>query len=597
MGDGLFIQLLFGQHELGRGPRAVQSFQDDEAIENLWDAAHPEFSARRLSKTDNASIIEMDRFVMVAVLLALLLVGILARAPAQEAEQGSPPRFLQLPDITLSAEDPLYLSPPPAAGWSEALVEQPALDRLMLSPAEIPSPVLPAPELLAALSFVQLSLPADPRVTAPGSRQPSQSLLPVGIPVRKPKTWEYGAEFRHVFAESTVAGLRLDGDLGSWTLSGDGAGTLTDASPSMALLQLQAIRPSQPWGGNLNAGATAVFCSDAFLAADLEAGAGLALEGERLRFRAQTKTRIERWRVDAGFGGWISQELAVDSSGRGFGLYGSALASLLSSPAADLRPDGLARLGISWKGQRIPLDLSAGGGLLYYGQELAGYPEAGIELRLAPSLRIKTWLGPFLEEPIRLAFRAVNDPSNESGLHSQGGIAVKGSVLLDLPRIGGVEATVQASDGFRYRLREQALHWERARELQLDLESSWTIVPGWQRRPGITFQSGASASLPLPPPEQPLAHLICYDLDAGIGLTFPSLPLDLMIQGHWGDFPLQAEQALITRRLSLFSGWMASLLVRGGQEQKLAWFAGVEVRQPAEVRAVLGWATHTGIGQ
>jgi hypothetical protein len=501
-----------------------------------------------------------------------------------------------LPDITVSAEDPLYLSPPPAAGWSEAQVGQPALDRLLLSAAEAPSQAIPAPEPPGAPSFVEISLPAFRRVTAPGSLQPSRGPLPAEIPVRKPKTWEYGAEFRHVFAESTIAGLRLDGDLGSWTMSGDGACTLTGASPSTALLQFQALHPARPWGGELNAGATAVFASDAFLAGDLEAGAGLAREGELLRFRAQTKARIERWQADAGAGGWISQELAAETISRGLGWYGSALGSFSSPHAgADWQPDGLARLGISWKGERIPLDLSAGGALLYYGRELAGYPEAGIELRPAPGWRIKTWLGPFLEAPIRLEFRAINDPSDESGLHNQGGIEAGGSVSLDLPRIGGLGATVRACDGFRYRLREEALHWERARELQLDLQSNWTIVAGSQRRPGIAFQLGASASLPLPVPEQPLAHLLWYGLDGGIGLTFPDLPIDILVQAHWGDFPLQAEQALITRSLSLFSGWMASLLVRAGQEKRLAWFAGVEVRQPAEVRAVLGLATHTGI--
>jgi hypothetical protein len=231
--------------------------------------------------------------------------------------------------------------------------------------------------------------------------------------------------------------------------------------------------------------------------------------------------------------------------------------------------------------------------MLYFRDHLSGYPEAQIEYRPISVLRIQAWLGPFLDAPISLLFRAINDPDDQAGFHDQGGVAARIGVLLDLPRAGGAAITVQANDGIRYRLREGALRWERAQELELDLDSSWTLLAGSARRPQIALQAGGSAALPLPVPEQPLAHLLRSSLDGGIQLGFTNLPLQLILQAHWGDFPLQAEQALLARSLSLFSGWMASALVRGGRSQRLTWFAGVEVRHPAEVRVVLGCATRT----
>jgi hypothetical protein len=543
---------------------------------------------------------------MVAALLALLLLGIFPPATAQQVEPGSPPRFLQLPDVTLSAEDPLYLSPPPVAPWSPVQAGQPSLDRLRLSPVETPFRILPSQEPPRALppGFSQvppgalppaaISLPGGPAVTPPAGGQPSLRPAPAGTPMPEPQTGEYGAEFRHVLAESTRADLRLDRNLGSWALSGDAACALADPYASFALLQLQALRPTPPWRWDLRSGASAVFSADSLFAGGLEASAGLELEGERLRFQARSEARVEYWRMKQGASGRVFQELAVYPNGEGFGLYGAARGSLLPGlGAARLEPDGLARLGVAWSAGRVALDLSAGGALLYFRERLAVYPEAQVEFRPASVLRIQAWLGPFLEAPIPLLFRAINEPSGQTGLHDQGGIAARGGLLLDLPKTGGAEITVQASDGFGYRLRDGALRWERARELQLDLQSAWTVLSGSPRRPEIAIQISGTAVLPLPAPELPLAHLLRRSLDGGLRFGFSKLPLELIMLAHWGEFPVQAEQALLTRSQSLFSGWMAALQLRGGLEQKLSWFGGVEVREPAEVRVVLGWATHT----
>jgi len=541
---------------------------------------------------------------MVAALLAMLFLAFPEPAPAQEIEPARPPRFLRLPDVTLSAEDPLYLSPPPVAGWSLVRIGQPELDRLRLSPVETPFRILPSrgpprSPWLAASSLPVNIVPAPPGISlATPGLTPSRRAEPASAArPAEASVGEYSTEFRHVPGESTRAELKLDRNLGSWALSADGAAMLTEPSPSFALLELQTWLPAQPWGGSLKGSGSAVFSPDALIAGGLGASGAILLEGRRLRFRADTDAQVEYRQPDAA-AGRVSQRLAVDPLGPGWGLYGSAQASLLPGPGSP-RPqlDGLARFGVAWKAKRVPLELSAGGGLLYFSDRLAGYPEAQIEYRPASVLRIQAWLGPFLDAPISLLFRAVNDPGDQAGLHDQGGAAARIGLLLDLPRAGGAAITVQANDGFRYRLREGALRWEPARELELDVDSSWTLLAGSARRPQIALQAGGSAALPLPVPEQALAHLLRRSLDGGIQLDFTNLPLQLILQAHWGDFPLQAEQALLSRNLSLFSGWMASALLRGGWDKRLTWFAGVEVRQPAEARIVLGCTTRTRSGQ
>ncbi len=532
---------------------------------------------------------------MVVALVTVLFLAVLLPAPAQEIEPAGLPRFLRLPDVTLSAEDPLYLTPPPVAGWSLVRVGQPALDKLTLSPVEAPFPILPSQGPPRRPSLAVSRQPGDLALAPPARSQAASGYrLPgAAAPPADAGGGEYGAEFRHVPGESSRVELELDRDLGSWTLSGDGTGMLTGASPSFTRLQLQAQRRAQPWLWNLQGSGTAVFIPDALVAGGLGANGGLLLDFERLRFRADTDARFEYWPAVAAMAGRVSQELAVESLGPGWGLYGSAHASLLAGPgSAQIEPDGLARLGVAWKGERIPLELSAGAGLLYFEDRLAGYPEAQIEYRPASVLRIQAWLGPFLEAPISLLFRAVNDPKDETGLHDQGGIAARVGLLLDLPRAGGAAIFVRAGDGFRYQLREGALRWERSRELELDLDSSWTLVAGSAQRPQVGLQFGGSAALALPVPEQPLAHLLRSSLEGGIRLGFVRVPLELLIQAHWGDFPLESEQALLARNLNLFSGWMASALARWSPDPRLTWFAGAEVRQPAEVRVVLGCATY-----
>jgi len=533
---------------------------------------------------------------MVVVLVAALFLVALLRAPAQGVEPGGPSRFLRLPDVTLSAEDPLYLTPPPVAGWKLERVGQAALDRLTLNPVETPFPILPSHGPPRRLSLVGSRQPvglAPPSPagtrTQPGFRPPEPAETPAAAAGR-----EYSAEFRHIPGESSRAEVELDREMGSWEFSGGGAGMLTGTSPSFARLELQARRQAQPWRWNLHGSGTTVFVPDALLAGGLGAEGGLSLEGRRLRFRADTDARLEFWPQPGAMAGRIAQELAVKPIGPGWAPYGSAQAALLAgSGSAQIQPDVLARLGVSWKGDRIPLELSAGGSLLYFADRLSGYPEARVEYRPLSVLRIQAWLAPFLEAPISLLFRAVNDPGDVTGLHDQGGIAAGGGLLLDLPRVGGAVIFIRAGDGFRYQVAEGTLRWERSMELELDLDSSWTLLAGSVRRPQLALQFGGSAALPLPVPAQPLSHLVRSSLEGGIRLGFARVPLELLIQGHWGDFPLESEQALLARSLSLFSGWMASALARWSPNPRLTWFAGAEVRQPAEVRIVLGCATFT----
>ena len=533
---------------------------------------------------------------MVVALVTALFLGVLLRPPAQGVEPARSPRFLRLPDVTLSAEDPLYLTPPPTAGWSLGRVGQPVLDRLTLNPVEAPFPILLSHGPPSRPSLAVSRQPVDLAPTPPAGSRTQPGFQPPGTaePPADTAGGEYNAEFRHVPGESSRAELELDRDLGSWTLSGDGAGMLTGASPSFARLQLQARRQIQPWGWNLQGSGTTVFVPDALVAGGLGADGGLLLDGKRLRFRADTNARFEYWPAISAMDGRVSQELAVEPLGPGWAPYGSAQAALVvSSGGARIQPDALARLGVAWKGDRIPLELSAGGGLLYFEDRLAGYPEARVEYRPVSVLRIQAWLGPFLEAPISLLFRAVNDPQDETGLHDQGGIAARVGLLLDLPRVGGAVIFVRAGDGFRYQLAEGSLRWERSRELELDLDSSWTLLAGSTWRPQIALQLSGSAALPLPVPEQPLAHLLRSSLEGGIRLGFAGVPLELLIQAHWGNFPLESEQALLARSLNLFSGWMASALASWSPDPRLTWFAGAEVRQPAEVRIVLGCVTYT----
>jgi hypothetical protein len=531
---------------------------------------------------------------MFIALVILLSLAVLPRAPAQGVEPaGLPPRFLRLPDVTLSAEDPLYLTPPPVAGWSLAPIGQPALDRLTLSPVEAPFPILPSRGPPSRPSLAVSGLPMAP---APPALSQAPTPSPTG-PVAPPAgvaAAEYGAEFRHVPGESSRAELELERGLGSWTLYGDGAGMLTAASPSFARLELQARRQVQPRLWNLRGSGTTVFTPDALVAGGTGAKGSLLLDGERIRFRADTNAQYEYWPEIAAMAGRVSQELAVEPRGPGWAIYGSAQASLLSGlGGALIQPDGLARLGVAWKGERVPLELSAGGGLLYFEDSLAGYPEAKVEYRPVSVLRIQAWLGPFLEAPISLLFRAVNDPQDKIGLHDQGGVAARLGLLLDLPRTGGAAIFVRAGDGFRYRLAYGTLRWERSRELELDLDSTWTLLAGSASRPQIALQLSGSAVMPQPVPEQLLAHLVRSSLDGGVRFGFARIPLELLIKAHWGDFPLESEQALLAGSLNLFSGWMTSALVRWSPDPRLTWFAGAEVRQPAEVRVVLGCAMYT----
>ena len=519
---------------------------------------------------------------MVAALVLLLFL----HCPLPWAQEAPSGRLLVLPDVTLSAEDPLYLAIPPAAGWKLEAPAQPALERLRLWGAGAP----PRIRDLQALPPVPSSAPRPAVVwpaSAPAAAGPPQEAPPAGQPAGR-AAGESG--LRVVYRTSTTAGidLWLDRRGGGWETAGSTALTVSGELPSSFAVRTTATLQRGAWRGRFLAeGAGVLYPQDpGFLAGGL--GIDLGRDPSPWGLRSVTELRAEQpaEQDDA----WLlfRQRLAFNWQGPRLGVYASGLAFAGVRDSPSLR--GLARLGLEWAGG--PFSLSAGAALSVSGNILQPYPEAGVEVRPCPLLTLQAGFAPYLENPAPFLVRALFGGGQRPALLPEGGLAARFAVSLDASQTGSIAASLQAFDAERLLLRHGLLRPGPSRQLAAGAQARLAVNAGDRRRPRVTLSAGASAGMSLPLSAQAFQRPLYRGLGAGMEIVFPKPLAELILQAHWGDVPVASLPSLIAERRGAAAGWQASLAVRWTVRPQVAVDSGLELREPATLGGLLGCTLH-----
>jgi len=514
---------------------------------------------------------------MIVALIPLLLVCALTQPEAQPA-----PRILLLPDVTLSAEDPLYLEAPPAVGWQLVPPIQPPYVRLRLWGLNFPPRIRADP----IIALVPGSAPQPAVAAVKAARAP-----PVETLTATPAATAGEAGLSLAYYSLTTAGVDawFDRRRGAWTASGTSSLTLSAEQPGSMAVEVRAERQPGPWGGGFSASAAA--SADMASGSALAAGAGLAAwlsgQGREVKAASRTDFTLEQLSASQALAGLLSEQLSLDWQGPVWGVYGSGLA-FLRDPWSTSPPQlaGLARLGLRW--QHPSAAVTAGAGLLYRAELFQAYPEASLEVRLWPELRLQAELASFLEAPVPFLMRTLYGSMDQADLLPQGGISARVAALLDVPERIRAGVSLAARDGDFDQVLGGSLERTRARQIGVAAEADWRVLDSLARRPRASVSLRATAGFPLPVPEAWLEHLAYRSVDAGLRLVFAGARVELFMNGHWGDVAVADLPTLIQERRALESGWLASLRLRWAARTVFAFTGGVELREPLAVRAMLG---------
>jgi hypothetical protein len=491
---------------------------------------------------------------MIAVLFLLLLLNG-TPAPAQEASAG---RLLVLPDVILSAEDPLYLAVPAALGWILAAPEQPPLDRARLWAAEVP-PRIRGLEALPPLSTGAM------RGTLPGTLPAVPALERVG----RPAADEVG--LRLLYRTGATAGLDLwlDRRRGEWASGAGSALTLSDELPSSFELHASAALQRVAWQGSLQVEGTGILRpqASAFLAGGLQA----ELRREPAPFGLGSATRLLAEQPAETDDAWLllSQDLDVSWHAGRWGLQARGLAFAAAAESPSLQ--GLARLGLEWAGSA--LTISAGASLLAGPSGFRPCPEAEVELRPWPPLSLKAGLAAYLDQPSPFVVREAFGDGGRAPLLPSEGLKASFSALLDAPGTGGIGVDLQAFDGKHPLFREGRLTIQGKPHLAAAARARLQLGPEKRPLPRLSLSAEATAGLPLPITAQAFRQPLYGGLGAGLTVGFAKWPMELILQSHWGDVPVESLGAWMAERRA--ADWLASFTVR--------W----EVRPPLAVEAGL----------
>ena len=517
---------------------------------------------------------------MVAALVLLLL---LPSAPswAQEAPAG---RVLVLPDVTLSAEDPLYLAVPAAVGWNLAAPEQPPMDRQRLWAAEVPPRirglVAPPPERVTTPLPSSAPHPAGakpgllPGVT-PGLQRGATPVAP-GPPPDGPSSASDGAAaeagLRLLYRTGTTAGfdLWLDRLRGSWETTASSAFTLSGELPSSFELKAAASLLRADWRGSLQVDGVGIVRPQApgFLAGGLFA----ELRRDPAPFGMGSATRLLAEQPAEAGDAWLllSQDLTGSWRGAHWALRagGTAYAAMGVSTALH----GLARLGLEWAGSA--LTVSAGASLLASEAGLRPYPEAAVELRPFPPLSLQAGLAAYLEQPAPFLVRETFGEGERLDLLPPAGWKARFAAVLDAPRTGGIGIALEAFEGERPLLRNGLLYLETGPHLAAEALGRLTLNPKERLLPRLTLSAEADAGIPLPISAQAFRRPLYGGLGAGLKVGFARWPAELILQARWGDIPVQGLSAWLAERRA--DDWQASLAVRWEVQPPLTVEAGLQ---------------------
>lgn len=505
---------------------------------------------------------------------------------AQETPADLSAKIFELPDVTVSAEDPLYLATPAAVGWQMKPIGQPPLDRVILEGRIYPPQTVevfnisltPARGDAATFSAVRrllsdtgtssLALPA-----APG--EPAGAGAPHSLA-------ELAADVVYVPMGALMADLEVGRRIGRAYFTSSGTFSLADEllikkqdSPSYAQIGVGFMRPPEPLEWSLGVNTAAFFLPFSFPAYMLNAGSRFGSSGDRFRFLSSTSLQGESWEGGAEQAGLLIEELSLSTYGNALGFYSSATAAARAQASPpSLAAGALMSLGAQWLARFLPLRLAAGGSVLYYRDELQAYPEGELDFQLLPALALFARAGPYLEAPASFLFRAVNSWAGLPVLQEQGGFSAAAGLLLDMPDRGSARAALAAVVGDRHRVKDGVLRFEKASQADLSAEVRWRLLQQ------VTVHGHLAAGVPLPLPANPLNELVSRSLGAGLELDFSKIPLRLILEAHWGDFPADARQSLITENLKIFSGWMVSLAAVWAAHPRNGLRLGLELQQP-----------------
>jgi hypothetical protein len=475
-----------------------------------------------------------------ALFLFLLLNG--TPAPAQETPAG---RLLVLPDMILSAEDPLYLALPAPTGWTSAAPEQPPLDRRRLWAEEV-QPRIRAPEAL---------LP--PCATAGGLPGTRPAELPDATAGAGPPAADE-AGLRLLYRTGATVGLDLwlDRRRGDWESGAWSALTLSDTLPTAFELRASAALQRLGWQGSLQVEGAGILRPQApgFLAGGLQA----ELRREPAAFGLRTATQLLAEQPAEADGAWLllSQDLEASWSAGSWGLQarGLAFAAVAGNPSLY----GLTRLGLEWAGS--VLTVSAGASLLAEPDGFRPCPEAAVQLRPWPPLSLKAGLAAYLQRPSPFMAREAFGEGGRAPLLPCAGLTASCSALLDAPGTGGLALELQARDGEHPLFREERLSARGSPHLAAAARARLELGPEERPPPRLSLWAEATAGVPLPLTAQAFRQPLYGGLGAGLTVGFAKWPVELMLQSHWGDVPVENLGAWMAERRS--AAWLASIAAR-----------------------------------
>jgi hypothetical protein len=499
---------------------------------------------------------------MVTALVLLLLV----RGAPCGAQEATAARELVLPDVTLSAEDPLFLAIPAAMGWALEAPEQPPPDRRRLWAAEVPPriralqalPPLPdsapggSPGSAAGLPGVQPgAVPAASGAT-PGL-QPGPSGAGAGAAGRASE-----AGLRVLYHSTTTAGidLWLDRRWSAWETSAGSSLTFSGEIPSSLELRAAAAWQRAAWHASLQGDGAGMLRpqSSGFLAGGLSAKlrrdpAPFGLELAARLLAEQPAEEGDAWLLlSQGLAGsWQGEHWALRAGGLGFAAMGE-------NPTLH----GLARFELEWAA--TALTISAGAALLASEAGLRPYPEGSVELRPSPTLRLQAGLAAYLEQPLPFLAREAFGGGERPALLPPAGLKARLSAMLEAPRTGSIVVGLQAFNGERLLLRDGLLYLVDDPHLSAEVLARLALNPEARRLPALTLTAGGDAGIPLPVSAQAFDRPLYGGLSAGLRIGFAKWPAELILQARRGDVPGGDLAAWLAERRA--AGWLASLAVR-----------------------------------
>lgn len=519
---------------------------------------------------------------MIIALLLLLSLGA-PLLPAEQSDAEPASRVQLLPDLTLSAEDPLYLEPPPPVGWPLAPLAPLPLVRLRLFAVNAPPRIRDEPLLV----LVPASAPRpSPRLAAAAFTAAKPARVEVAaIPEAPRSSWAAGLELAYFSPLTADAGLWAERQKGDWTLSGRGSGAFSGEQLGYASVELGGECLGRPWSGGW--AVSGALAPRGELAAGGSLTAALTVQGGKVRAGSHTTLFAERLPPNSTPAALGVERLSLEWQGAAWGAYGSALA-LLGSPLEDpeLRLQGLARAGLQWRGR--VLRLSAGAGLLYFPDGLRLYPEALAEIHPWPVLRLTAGFSPFLTEPETFLVRAVFGADSLPALPVQGGVKARLAALLDLPQGLSAGAACEARAGELQRVRGGKLELAETQEIGASADVAWRRLSGAARRPQLTLTARAAAALMLPAPEPWLEGLRDRCLEGGMHVVFSGTAAEILVKARWGDAAAAELPALLAAPDWAAAEWAASLELRWNVRPGLTLSGGAELREPLRFRALAG---------